>query len=571
MGKIHLYISLILLFCSPIIYGQQTIYGRVIDSQTQESLPFVNVYLTQTQSGAITNFNGQFTIQSKYATDSITFKYVGYHSLSIALPTNPNDSLLIELVSSTQLDEVVVSSKKKNPAFRILKEINEHRNENDPDKLNAYEYEVYNKIEFDLTNLPPDFHESAAFRSFNFIGDYMDTMNGQNYLPVLLTESVTDYYYKRNPIQRKEVVKASRVTGVENLQLGQFTGDMYQRVNVYDSYISLFNKDFLSPIAPSGRAFYLYTYHGRDTIDNTVCYRISYEPRRRGDACFSGQMWIADTTYAVRRIEAEIPNHVNLNYVSYFKVEQDFERVDSSHFMVAKETVFAEFKLFNEMKKQKLMGVRVQKYTSRKEYVIDEPYDYDFYVAEVDMEDSAKTRSNEYWEANRHDTLNKSEAGVITMIDSLKENKTFRFYDQMAYLGYTGFWRAGYVEIGNLYSIYNKNVIEGDRLTLSLRTSNKFSKIHEISTFGIYGFGDKRFKYGAAYRWKIKNSPREMLRLSYSKKIEQLGLSSKLGDVGNSFTTLLSMTPLDKLTMVDNTSISFEKDYGFDMQDFKCY
>jgi hypothetical protein len=52
-------------------------------------------------------------------------------------------------------------------------------------------------------------------------------------------------------------------------------------------------------------------------------------------------------------------------------------------------------------------------------------------------------------------------------------------------------------------------------------------------------------------RWKISNAPREMLRLNYKKRIEQLGLASSIGDIGNSFTTLFSAGPLDKLTMVD--------------------
>ena len=100
--------------------------------------------------------------------------------------------------------------------------------------------------------------------------------------------------------------------------------------------------------------------------------------------------------------------------------------------------------------------------------------------------------------------------------------------------------------------------------------SNKFSKKHEINVFGLYGFGDKVFKYGGSYRFRLSNAPREMFRIAYKKKIEQLGLSSRLGDIGNSFTTLFSAGPLDKLTMVNQGTFSFEKDYRFNMRTFNA-
>jgi hypothetical protein len=551
-------------------YGnsQTTISGVVLDSATNEPMPFVQVIFSNTTDGALTDFDGHFTIKSSKKVDSIKFNYVGFHPKTIAIPKENRLNVQVLMISSTVLQEVEVVAQKKNPAFRILKEINEHRPINDPEKLDAYQCEVYNKLQFDLNNLGDDFDKNKLIKQFDFIADYTDTLNGKNYLPILLSESVSDFYFKSSPQQKKEVINATHVTGVENLQLSQFTGDMYQNVNIYDNYVNLFGKDFLSPIAPTGRAFYKYYLMGRDTLDGQMCYHMAFRPKRKGDAVFIGDMWITDSTYAIKRIVAEIPNDVNLNYVSNFKVEQDYNYVDSTLYMVTDEKVFAEFKLFNEMRKQKLFGVYVRKTTSRTKFVVNQPKDFDFYVADVVVVDSAETRDKAYWASIRHDSLTHEESGVINMIDSLKDNKRFRFYDQLAYMGYTGFWRAKKIEIGNLYSLYNQNVVEGHRVMLNLRTSNKFSKRHEINAFGIYGFKDEVFKYGGSYRYKLKSAPREMLRFAYNKKIEQLGLSSRLGDIGNSFTTLFSAGPLDKLTMVDKASISFEKDYGIDMRTF---
>jgi len=561
---------ILFLFISQLISAQTKLSGVVVDSLSNEPIPFAKVLFVNTADGAITNFDGKFTIKTSKKVDSIQISFVGFKTLTIPIPKTNQLNLTIKMISSTQLQEVEVIAQKKNPAFRILKEINNHRDQNDPRKLDAFETEVYNKLQFDLNNLGAGFEDSKLIKNFDFIADYTDTLNGKDYLPVLLSESVSNYYFKSSPRQKKEVIIGTHVTGIDNLQLGQFTGDMYQNVNIYDNFIGMFGKDFLSPIAPTGRAFYKYYLMGEDTLDGQICYHLMFRPKRKGDGAFIGDIWITDSTYAVKRVIAEIPNNVNINYVSTFKVEQNFDLIDSTVWMVTNEKVFAEFKLFNEFKKQKMIGVYVRKTTSRKNIIINKPHPYDFYVADVELKDSATNRTEEFWQSARHDSLTHEEAGVISMVDSLKENKTFKFYDQLAYMSYTGFWRAGPLEIGNIFSLYNKNTVEGNRVMFNLRTSNKFSRKHEINAFGIYGFGDQRFKYGASYRWKIKNSPRAMLRFAYRKKIEQLGLSSRLGDIGNSFTTLFSAGPLDKLTMVDKASISFEKDYPFNMRTFSA-
>ena len=193
-----------------------------------------------------------------------------------------------------------------------------------------------------------------------------------------------------------------------------------------------------------------------------------------------------------------------------------------------------------------------------------------FYINDVEILDSATLKTDIEWRQLRHNTLTTTESGIIQMTDSLEKKPLFRFYKKATYFGYTGFWQAGPVEIGNLYSFYNNNSIEGPRAMLSLRTSNTFSRWHEISAFGIYGTKDQAYKYGLSYRWKFKHQNREILRFAYKKRIEQLSLSSSLGDIGNSFSTLFSAGLLDKLTLIDQYSVNFVKDWSFDMRTFNA-
>ena len=74
----------------------------------------------------------------------------------------------------------------------------------------------------------------------------------------------------------------------------------------------------MSPLAIGGRAFYHYKLIGRDTLDNIPCYHLSFSPKRKGDPLFEGELWVTDSSYAIRRVEAGIPEMVNINFVSDF-------------------------------------------------------------------------------------------------------------------------------------------------------------------------------------------------------------------------------------------------------------
>jgi len=559
---------LFFIFLSQVSFTQTTITGIVIDSLTSEPMPFVKVFHKSTTTGVITNFNGEFILKIKKATDSIQFSYVGYKT--VAVSTIQTGELRIKLISSTQLDVVEVLATKKNPAFRILKEVNYHRKQNDSKQLVAYESEIYSKIQVDLANLDTSFQDNKLIKQFAFIGDYADTLNGNKYLPVLLSESVSNYYYKSNPTQKKEIIVASRITGLQNLNLTEYTGSINQKINTYDHFIRLFNKNFLSPIANTGRSTYIYYYTGRDTIDNQACFHLIYTPRRKGENALIGDIWITTDSYAVKKVIAKIPDNVNLNYVSSFEVEQNYSLIDSTIWMLTDEKIFAELNYFNDSKEHKLMGLNVRKSSKRKNIVLNKPKKSQFYLQNFVIADSSNQRSNGYWETNRQIILSNEESGIINMTDSLSQNKLFEFYNNLSYIVFTGFRKTNKLEVGNIYSIYNKNSVEGHRFRLDLRTSNKFSKKHEINVFGIYGLKDKAFKYGILYRVRLNNSPREMLNFSYNKRIIQLGISESLAAKSSSLVSLLSNGPLEHLTMINKASISFEKDYKIDLRTFNA-
>ena len=132
-----------------------------------------------------------------------------------------------------------------------------------------------------------------------------------------MTEALSDFYYRKSPKTRNETIKASKVAGVENASVSQFMGDMYQNVNIYDNNILVFNKQLPSPITDN--AFFYYKYYLEDSsfIGNTWCYHIRFKPKRPQELSFVGNIWIADSTWGVKRIEMSLPKDANI-YASQY-------------------------------------------------------------------------------------------------------------------------------------------------------------------------------------------------------------------------------------------------------------
>ena len=70
-----IYILFLVLLALP-LHAQQSFHARVVDAETGEALPFVNVYQASGK-GCVTNLEGDFTI-SAGAEDSLRFSFVGY-------------------------------------------------------------------------------------------------------------------------------------------------------------------------------------------------------------------------------------------------------------------------------------------------------------------------------------------------------------------------------------------------------------------------------------------------------------------------------------------------------------
>jgi hypothetical protein len=548
------------------VFAQQTkVSGRVVDASSGEGIPGARVQFQGSKIGTLTDSLGFYVLQSYYATDSVTYFMPEFRLVTKFVKKDFEQTITVQLTESiSDIAEVTIKPPDEFPSTTLLKKVIAHKDINNKEKLKSYEYELYNKIQLDLNNIGDKFKDRDIVKKLDLVMNYLDSSDGdKTYLPVLLSESISQFSFKNNPKKKKETVSATRISGIENLQLNQFLGEMYLDFNIYDNYLNIFQKAFISPAANFARNYYKFYLEDSMFIDNNWCYKLRFAPKRTGDMTFEGEMWINDTTYAIKTFKANISPWANINYVQGLYLEHHFSQVIPEVWMLTEEKMILDMKV---TKGTKLYGFFGRKHSTRKNFVINKDRPEDYYKSDytVEFTDSAKIRDPKYWAEHRHVPLSNQENGIDQMVDSLSKDPFFKFLKNATYMLATGYYQLGKIELGSIYTLFSYNPVEKFRTGISLRTSNAFSKRVEFGGKLFYGFGDERFKYGLTTRINITPKKRGLLIIYGNRDIEQIGISPTAAAVGSTFGSLLRTGPLNKLTFVDKAGVNLEKDFGKD-------
>ncbi|MBZ0207290.1 MAG: DUF5686 and carboxypeptidase regulatory-like domain-containing protein [Flavobacteriales bacterium] len=542
------------------------ISGTVTDAVTGETLPFVNISFIDSRVSTNSDMDGNYSLDTYYATDSIKAVSVGYFTFTARIKRDIAQRVDIKLQPRTdQLGDVVITYA-GNPAFPILRRLVANKPVNNRAKLEAYQYEAYNKIEFDLNNITEDFEKKKIFKDFAFIFDHVDTTGGKPFLPIFMTETLSDVYYRQKPKVRRELIHGTKVSGLENASIAQFMGDMYQNVNIYDNYLVIFGKNFISPIADGGRGFYDYHLLDSNWVGHNWCYKIAFRPKRVQELAFTGSMWVNDTSYAVRSIEATIAEGANLNFVQGFQVKQEYSEVKPEVWMLTRDQLVVDLNVIKDRGKTKenpVQGFYGRRTASYRDFVINQPKPDVFYegVDEVVMDIDPLSLGADYWDQHRHENLTKQEVDIYHMVDTMKTIPRFRTYVDIVTTVVTGYYTKGKIDIGPYFTTYSFNPVEGNRFRIGGRTSSNFSTRTEFNAYTAYGTRDQRFKFGVGGKTFVSKTSRQIVELAYKQDVEQLGESVNAFRQDNILSSVFRRTPNTKLTLVEESKASYLREW----------
>jgi hypothetical protein len=560
-----LWVGILMVLMPHFVYAQQTkIMGQVIDAQSNEPVPFANIIIKSTSQGTLTDFDGNYAIEINHAlNDSIRASLLGYKQVVKAVAGGQFQTINFELeLKDENLPEVVILYT-GNPADALMDSIIKYKKRNRFQSFKAFKYDSYTKIQLDANNVSERFLNRKLMEPFNFMLDYVDTstISGKSYLPVMITETMSEVYERKSPASKKEIITASQISGLDNANMAQFLGKMSQQVDIYENYTELFEKNFVSPIADFGRDYYKYYLIDSAFIGDKWCYHVMYKPKRKQELTYSGGLWVNDTSYAVVHISMRIADDANINFINDLGVEQEFLKVDESLWLKTKEKLFIDFNAIENT--HRVIGAYGYKTNIYSNFDFNLPEENKIFRMPVDVKvlPNSTQKGDIFWDSVRPETLSKTESGIYKMIDSVKNVPLFKKYRDVSYALVTGYVPWGKFEIGPFFKLFSYNTLEGARFRLGGRTSTKFSKKLNLDAYVAYGTKDELFKYGAKIIYLPNKSPRRSLVVSYKYDLEQLGLSPTARATDNILSSFFSRGPIDKLTYVREYKMAYEYEW----------
>ncbi len=503
--------------------------GVVIDAETKEPLPFVNITFVGTTVGTVTDFDGIYSVETQHGSPQLVASYLGYRSDTVQIKLEQKQKVDFALESiSLNLTEVTVSAKrgkyrkKGNPAVELIRKVIKNKKQNKLENLSYYEYDKYEKIELDLNNITEKFRKRRAFKKFKFIFDYVDTseINGKPYLPIFMQETGSKVFYRKDPASLKEYKEAIKITGLDGyLDEGSLTAVMdklYNDIDIYDNNIDFLTYQFVSPVsnlAPDFYKFYIIDtidYKGKEVID------LAFLPRNKLDLGFSGNLYITnDDEYRVIKVEMGVLKDINLNFVRDVKIEQEYTQIED-RWVLSRDHVVIDYNLT-----KKGMGIFGNRTVLYNNFAFNQARKDSLYegLEKTIIAEDAYEKGESYWSEARPEKLTDTEKGVYVMMDTLQKVPAFRRTLNILSFLFTGYTDVGPVDIGPVNAFYSFNTIEGFRLRFGGRTNLKFHEKLRLEGYGAYGFKDKEFKYFGQFTYSFnenfKMHPQHFLRFSY--------------------------------------------------------
>ncbi|GAB3337155.1 DUF5686 and carboxypeptidase-like regulatory domain-containing protein [Larkinella ripae] len=549
--------------------GAQTVIGSITESPSGASVPFASVAVKGKPVGTQADENGQFRFILSQGADSLLVSAMGYQTTTVAISKTATEQTIQVVLKpvATQLNEVVIRAG-ENPAYRILREVDARRSRHDFGQLNGYEYEAYSQLSIQISALSERFRQRPAVQTVLRSLEKKGPGKPLTAIPVFFSETVSRVYARRQPERQKEHILKTNISSAgltDDSFITMFTGAGFNTLNFYRNTVSLFKKEFISPLAAGGRTAYKYFLADTAQVGLHTCYVIDFDPKNERDLVFRGKLWIDTLSYALVQIEAQVGAAANVNFINQIAINQTYETTSDTADVWLPETTRLTVQVGEVVKNT--FGATVDYLTTARQPLVGWPQPVGFFDTEVQVADDARQSSADYWQAQRQQTPEaQTNEQTRALLDTVRNLPVFKFISRSGQFvlngGYVPLTKG--VEVGSVFSLWAHNPVEGHRFRLGLQTNPAFSRTWQLSGYGAYGTRDKVWKMGGEVNYILTRSPLTLITLKSSYDLEQLGFRTEdLAD--NPFLRTTSRFGQFRHAFYQNeTSLAIQRDFGAD-------
>jgi hypothetical protein len=471
--KVHL-ISLLLIVLFPtILFSQETVVvGQVLNKFDRSPLASVSVYFKGTAVQTETNEEGYFLIRNKGTESNLVFSLIGYEKFTLKI--NPGESVGTEILMDEKINilgEMLVTPG-ANPANDLMKRVHINRKQNNV-KIGLQNQE---QVAVFLSKKEARWENNRLFDQLK-VGNVSHS-DSSLLIPLYLEESS----YALSADDKKLISKNTFDLPDESVNIvsGLVRG-METDLNFYSNSVSVLGKSLISPLASVGKSFY--RYYITDSIyseNGKKEYNVIFRSKNTKNLAFNGELRIDSATLSLTYINAELPKQANLNFIHNLRINQSFENIGD--YWVPKRENSAwnlTYELFNK-EKQKSSELFV---TKRNDFAL--------------VNNELIVESDSF--ANSDYVLKE----LQERMDAVLQTPLYKTASYIANTAMSGYFKVGFIDIGQIIDITRLTKIEGVRVGLPFRTNEKLMKNVILTLHPAYGFRDKEWKYSGNIQLKI--------------------------------------------------------------------
>ncbi len=572
-NKVFYLLVLLSILLHTFVYAQRQIRGRVLDSETAGPLAFAGIVIDSLRGTQADN-RGYFMLVLPKGTQRIKATYVGYRSKYV--PISNQSFYEIRLTpEAMELGTVVISAKKKNPAIPLMKEVIRRKNKNDyRKKLPEYGMEKYYKFLVSVYRDSLNGRLDSIYRKGKLI-----RVDSTNYRMKKMLESkdlfLMENVEKITSVNHKEKkrILAHKIAGLKE-PLYELLAYQMNSYGLYDEQYRFLVKEYESPVSNTSIGRYAYRiedtlyYQGRKVIN--IAYRHRHKP------LITGNMYIDEKSKAIAYMSLNTDGNMVLNtkfLLKYFP-EKDIWMPDRIESLIRSGNgrdieidgvVKMSDKKVEADSLEHSNSQSVMKYTYAS--ILHRYSSIAFHAGEknkgfdVQLDPESTHRDDAYWRKYRDSTEMQRAKATYRFIDSMsRKDHIERKLHQMTRLA------QGYVPVEK-WDWYYANMLdynryEGLRINADMMTNADFSRKIRLAGHLAYGWKDRKFKYGASFRYRLSHEHQAYISVLYDKDLTPGGSRIFYPRAENLFSGLLEGTGrywfIDRETFGLQASMLFE-------------
>lgn len=497
--------------------AQYNISGYVLNGDNAP-IPFATVFVRETQNGTAADANGRYFITLQPGSYEIVFSSVGYENYTLFVILDEKDQTQnVQLKTSVaELDELVISAKRKDPAYDIVKKVIENR-EQFKTQINSQTTTLYIKATETVTRIEKEKEKKVevVLLEEDNLSDTPAELEPEKepepQLNMVEMEVKLDYEAPKNYLEERTAY--GRYGNTSGLFVPRYDNLDF---NFYENLVylkSLTEVPVVSPIATTSILTYKYKLVSSYREPQGVVYKIKVTPRKKGNSSCSGYIYVNDSIWNLNKVEINFGKGT-LKFYDDFQLIQDYELINDSLWLVNRQ----EFNyLTKERRTTTFEGSTVITYKDR---IIDPAFEKGHFGPMVSLTTKdAYERDTGYWSQIRPEPLKTKEAQLVKRVDSVKAIRNSQEYkDSMealynkvtlteVFIEGLGFRKdeKRHIYITPLLSLLNYHVVGGWRINPYASYFYRFESGKYVVTQGSMSVGtrngDVNGNLGARFRY----------------------------------------------------------------------